>query len=348
MCSLTKDAKDDKFICMKGNNDLSTQVNSAGALVRGFRHILQVNRYALTTEESYVGWLRQYLRFHGAPDQWTPDWDSTAGLEQFLEHLVVGRRVNASTQNQALNALVLFFKTVLEVAPGDVSRALRARRSRRVPTVLSREESQALLDAMDGHYRVMASLLYGSGLRLIECLRLRVKDVDLARATVTVHAGKGDKDRLVPLAKSLVPALQLHLGRTRYLWEVDVAQGMARVELPDALERKWPDAGAQWNWQWVFPATTRGLDPCSGVERRHHVHESALQKAVSKAARLAVPGKRVTPHTLRHSFATHLIERGCDIRTVQGFLGHKDVSTTMIYTHIADEKAVHVASPLDS
>jgi integron integrase len=319
---------------------------SAGQLVTAFRHFLVVNRYALATEKTYLGWVRRYLRFHGAPVRWSCDWDKTQGLVRYLESLVVQGKVNASTQNQALNALVLFFRVILEKQVGDVSIALRARRARRVPTVLSREEVRLLLEAMEGQNRLMAELLYGSGLRLIECLRLRVKDVDLARGTLTVHAGKGDKDRVVPLARSLEGRLVHHLARTRYLYDLDRTQNQAGVMLPQALERKFPGAEMEWCWQWVFPATVRSLDPHDQKERRHHVHESTLQKAVSKAARQAVPHKRVTCHTLRHCFATHLLESGCDIRTIQDLLGHKDVSTTMIYTHIANTGA-RVKSPLD-
>jgi len=319
---------------------------SPGEFIRIFRHHLIFHRYALRTEQAYLGWARRYLRFHGAPDNWSRDWNQTQGLTRFLESLVVHERVNASTQNQALNALVLFFKAALNEQVGDVSSALRARRVRRMPTVLSREEVKLLLESMEGQYRLMAELLYGSGLRLIECLRLRVKDVDVARGTITVHAGKGDKDRIVPLSRSLEKRLEHQLSRARYLFDLDRQENRAGVILPDALEGKFPGAGFEWPWQWLFPSALCSLDPRTQTLRRHHVQESALQKAVSKTASRVVEGKRVTCHTLRHSFATHLLESGTDIRTIQDLLGHQDVSTTMIYTHVAAVGS-RVKSPLD-
>ncbi len=332
---------------MKSPDEASSEQPSAGELVRRYRAFLRLKHYSPKTEESYLGWLRRYLRFHGAPDFHPRPWNDGEGVRQYLEFLSDQGRVNASTQNQALNALVLFFKQVLKREVGDVSSALRARRSRRIPVVLSREEVQQLFEAMSGRPRLMAQLLYGSGLRLRELLQLRVKDLDFGRLTITIHAGKGDKDRVVPLPRVLEEPLHHHLLFVRSLYEADVREGKACVALPDAIERKFPRAGGEWAWQWVFPSQSRSLDPRTGMERRHHLYDTALQKVVARAASRAVPAKRATCHTLRHSFATHLLEGGSDIRTIQAALGHRHLDTTMIYTHVANLAAT-VRSPLDA
>lgn len=319
---------------------------SPGAVMRHLRSQLRLQRYALRTEECYMAWARRYLRFHGADSQLRNSWRTTDGVRLFLESLILRHEVGASTQNQALCALVFLMRQVAGCEVGDVSAALRARRSQRIPVVLSSCEVRLLLAQMRGTPRLMAELLYGSGLRLIECLRLRVKDFDFERATLTVHQGKGDKDRVVPLPRTSIPALQRHLAARRLIHQEDLIQGCAHTFLPDALARKLGDATSDWLWQWVFASSELSLDPRSGQARRHHYHQNTLQKSVKAAAARADLQKRVTCHTLRHSFATHLLESGCDIRTIQDLLGHKDVSTTMIYTHIANTGA-RVRSPLD-
>ncbi len=262
--------------------------------------------------------LRRYLAYIG------PSEPSVENVRTFLEHLAVERKVAASTQNQALSAILYFFKRVLGRELGELGDTLRAARGRRLPEVLSREEVKRLLAQIDGTPGLMVRLLYGSGLRLMECLRLRVKEVNFERNVLLVRSGKGDKDRMVMLAASLQPELSMHLERLRIRWEQDRAEELGGVWLPDALERKYPNAGKEWGWQWVFPARSPSLDPRSG-RRRHHLSDNALHKTVKMAAERAGIGKPVSCHTLRHSFATHLLEAGTDIRTVQDLLGHESV-----------------------
>jgi integron integrase len=256
--------------------------------------------------------------------------------------------VAASTQNQALNAILFLYREVLKRPVDDEIHAVRAKRPKRLPTILTREEVQRVLDAMSGTHRLIAQLLYGSGLRLLEALRLRVKDLDFAQHQIVVRDGKGFKDRVTILPEILIEPLQEHLKRVKIIHERDLAQGYGRVYLPLALARKYPNADREWIWQYVFPAATLSKDPRTGAIRRHHIHESSLQKAVRQAAKLAGLRKHVTPHIFRHSFATHLLEAGYDIRTVQEILGHKDVRTTMIYTHVLNRGALAVRSPLDT
>ncbi len=267
-------------------------------------------------------------------------------IEAFLSHLAVDRHVAASTQNQALSALLFLYKKVLRQEVGSVD-AVRARKPKRLPTVLTKTEALRVLNAMVGVPQVMAKLLYGSGVRGLECVRLRVKDVDFAQYMLLVRDGKGEKDRITMLLENLVTPLQEHLVRVKQLHTKDLADGYGAVYLPYALERKYPNANREWGWQYVFPAKSRSADPHTGAERRHHLDESSLQKDVRAAARLAGIDKPVTCHTLRHSFATHLLEAGYDIRTVQELLGYQDVKTTMIYTHVLNRGAKAVRSPLD-
>jgi integron integrase len=264
----------------------------------------------------------------------------------YLEHLAVRRKVSAATQNQALNALVFLYDRVLERPLGDIGGFARARTGRRLPTVLSRSEVRGLLERMEGASRLMAALLYGTGMRLMECVRLRVMDVDFGYGQIRVRHGKGGKDRVVPLPEPLVPLLREHLEEVRGRFEADRAAGHGGVYLPEALARKYPNAPREWGWQWVFPASRLSADPRGNVLRRHHIHESALQKAVRRAALASGIAKRVSCHTLRHSFATHLLEDGYDIRTVQELLGHANLSTTMIYTHVTRKGGLGVRSPL--
>jgi len=266
----------------------------------------------------------------------------------FLNHLANGEHVAAGTQNQALNAVSFLYTQVLGVDLGDVGEFLLASKRRRVPVVLAQPETLRLFSALTGTWRLMAQLLYGTGMRLMELLRLRVQDIDFERNQIIVRGGKGDKDRVTLLPETLRADLQKHLMRVRLLWEDDVREGYGEVYLPEALARKYPKAPREWNWQWVFPSRSRSRDPRSGKMRRHHVQETGLQRAVKAGLRLSKITKPASCHTLRHSFATHLLEAGYDIRTVQDLLGHKDVSTTQIYTHVMKKPGLGVKSPLDT
>jgi integron integrase len=296
------------------------------------------------TEQTYRQWCMRFARFISPRD---PLAAGEGDIRAFLEDLAVRTRVSASTQRQALNAIVFLVREAAGRDLGDFSDFVRARAERRVPVVLTQRECKQLFAAMDEGTRLMAQMAYGGGLRVLELLRLRVKDVDLERRVITVRAGKGDKDRVTALAEKLVEPVREHLARIRALWEEDVRCGLDGVWLPEGLERKYPNAGREWVWQWVFPSRETSLDPRSGVRRRHHVGDAAFQIAVKKAGQKAKLDKRVTPHVLRHSFATHLLENGADIRTVQELLGHNDVATTMIYTHVLNRPGVAVRSPLD-
>jgi len=268
-------------------------------------------------------------------------------ITQFLSALAVDGHVSASTQNQALCALLFLYRHVLDQNVGWLDDVVRAKRPQRLPVVLTRHEVKALLGALEGVHWLMASLLYGAGLRLLECLRLRVKDIDFSTNQLVVREGKGNKDRVTVLPTSVKAPFAAHLVSVRALHQRDLEHGFGRVYLPDALHQKYPNADREWGWQWVFPASQLSVDPRSGERRRHHVHESVLQKAVRAAARQAGIVKPVGCHTLRHSFATHLLEGGYDIRTIQELLGHRDVSTTMIYTHVLNRGGKGVASPAD-
>ena len=271
-----------------------------------------------------------------------------AEVEAFLSHLAVTRNVSASTQNQAKSALLFLYKEVLDVQLPWLDNVTQAKAPKRLPVVLTKDEVQALLNRLDGTMWLLVSLLYGSGLRLMECLRLRVKDVDLVRCEILVREGKGFKDRVTMLPKSLVEPLKQHLLKVKALHQEDLAAGHGEVFMPMALNRKYPNGGKDWAWQYVFPSIKLSVDPLSKVIRRHHADEKTVQRAVKKAVNLAGISKLATPHTLRHSFATHLLEGGYDIRTVQELLGHSDVATTMIYTHVLNKGGQGVASPLDS
>jgi integron integrase len=305
---------------------------------------MRLRHYSLRTEDAYISWIRRYILYHGKRH---PSELNEKHVSDFLTNLAIHGRVAASTQNQALNALLFLYKEILGTELGFVSNALRVKRPPKVPAVLSPQEVRAVLSQMDGQYRLMAQLLYGSGLRLLECLRLRVKDVDLEYLHITVRDPKGGRDRKTMLPVSLAPAMCEHLDKVKARHQQDLREGFGNVHLPAAFERKVPSASREWAWQYVFPAERRSIDPHRGIERRHHVNEKNLQNAVKKAVRKAQLSKAATCHTLRHSFATHLLENGYDIRTVQELLGHKDVSTTMIYTHVLNKPGIGVKSPLD-
>jgi integron integrase len=268
-------------------------------------------------------------------------------IREFLEHLAVERNISASTQNQAFSALLFLYQSALGRPLGDLRDTIRARRPARLPVVLSRAEVRRLLEGLEGTPQLIVKLLYGTGLRLMEGLRLRVKDLDFDRRQIVVREGKGDKDRTVMLPEQLVQPLRAHLGRVESLWKTDRENAVPGVMLPTALERKLPQAGKEWGWMWVFPAKRLARDPRSGIVRRHHTHELAIQRSVKTASRLVRIAKRVGCHTLRHSFATHLLEGGTDIRSVQELLGHKSLETTQIYTHVMERPGVGVRSPLD-
>jgi integron integrase len=305
---------------------------------------LRLKHYAWRTERTYREWAWRLARFVGEHGLEAADGQD---LKRFLGELAVRGRVSVSTQKQALNALVFLFREGLGRDPGDLSGYELARRGRRLPAVLTRQECLRLFEAMSGTARLMAELMYGSGLRLNELLRLRIKDVDVERLRVTVRAGKGDKDRMTVLPEKLADGLRGHRERVRGLYEADRAADLAGVWLPEALERKYPGAGKSWEWHWLFPSRQVMRDPHSGLRRRHHVLDATFQHSVRQASRAAQLNKRVTPHTLRHSFATHLLESGVDIRTLQDLLGHVDVSTTQIYTHVMARPGLGVRSPLD-
>jgi integron integrase len=272
---------------------------------------------------------------------------AAAEVQAFLSDLAVRQTVSASTQNQALNALVFLYNEVLNLEIGALNELVRARRPKRLPVVLTKDEAQRVIAALTGTTQLMTKLLYGAGLRLMECLRLRVKDVDFVANHIIVRDGKGEKDRVTMLPISIKPLLCEHLKRVKILHEKDLADGYGDVYLPEALGRKYPNAAREWSWQYVFPSNNRSRDPRSGAMRRHHANEVGLQRAVRAAASIAQISKPVTPHAFRHSFATHLLEAGYDIRSVQELLGHSRVDTTMIYTHVMNQPGVGVRSPLD-
>jgi integron integrase len=306
---------------------------------------LRRKHYSIRTEKSYLRWIRQYLTFH---DHRHPMEMGARELEAFLNHLALDRRVAASTQNQALNAILFLYRQVLRDNQLDLTvNAVRAKKRKRMPTVLSKIEVGKLLACLRGTNKLKAQLLYGSGLRLMECLRLRVKDIDFNQRQITVRDGKGFKDRVTMLPDQLQNVIENHLQDVHLQHAQDLDRGYGKVTLPFALSVKYPNAESEWLWQWVFPSSRLSRDPRSGQIRRHHVNPSGTQKAIRNAARIAKIPKHVNPHTLRHSFATHLLENGYDIRTVQELLGHKDVKTTMIYTHVLNRGPFAVVSPLD-
>ncbi len=308
------------------------------------RRTCRTRHLSLRTEQAYVRWTRRFVHHHGLRH---PRELGEADVRAFLTHLAVERQVAASTQNQALSALLFLYAHVLERPLGALGEVVRAKRPKRLPVVMDRAEVRAVLAHLHGNHRLIASLLYGSGLRLLEGLRLRVKDIDVAHTQLIVRDGKGQKDRVTVLPNAVVEPLERHLRQVKLLHEKDLAEGYGAVYLPYALARKYPARARSWGWQYVFPASRRSRDPRSGVERRHHLSEKAVQKAVRQAVRAAGLNKPASCHSFRHSFATHLLEDGADIRTVQELLGHKDLRTTMIYTHVMG-RGVAARSPLDS
>jgi integron integrase len=307
---------------------------------------IRMKHYSPKTNYAYVEWARRYILFHGKRH---PREMGAGEIEAYLNHLANVRHVSASTQNQCLHALLFLYREVLGMPIENVS-AMRAKKGKRLPTVLNREEVSRVLDCVDGEmFNLMSRLLYGAGLRLKECQQLRIKDVDFGSGIITVRGGKGDKDRTVPLPRTLVKPLMDQMNIARNLWNIDRQRGMPGVQVPDALDVKYPNIGAEFGWFWIFPAQTYSVDPVSGIRRRHHQHESELQRAIKRAARKAGVYQHVTPHTFRHCFASHLLWAGYDIRTVQELMGHNSVKTTMVYLHILYPGGWKgVESPLDN
>jgi integron integrase len=308
------------------------------------RQVIRAKHYSIRTETCYVDWIRRFILFNGKRH---PASMGHAEVEAFLSHLATHGKVSASTQNQAKSALLFLYKSVLGTELPWLGNVTNAKASHRLPVVLTNDEVKLLLASCHGTSGLMLKLIYGSGIRIMECMRLRVKDVEFGRSEILVREGKGAKDRVTLLPATLHEPLRHHLERVRQLHTSDLKQGFGNVYLPFALARKYPNASREWGWQYVFPSRRRTLDPRSGIERRHHADEKIVQRAMRQAVRDAGIAKPATPHTLRHSFATHLLQSGYDIRTVQELLGHQDVSTTMIYTHVLNRGGRAVNSPLD-
>ena len=308
------------------------------------RNKIRLCGYSIRTEKTYVDWSRRFILFHGKKH---PKDMGAEEVEQFLTHLAVRCNVAASTQNQAKCAILFLYKEILNHDLDWLKNVKSAKRSERVPVVLTKSEVEALLSALDGTYWMAGHILYGAGLRIMECVRLRVKDIDFEMNQITVRDGKGKKDRRTVLPNVIKDNLKRHLMKVKALHENDLSKGYGEVYLPFALERKYPSANKEWGWQYVFPSKIRSVDPRSGKTRRHHIDEKMVQRAIKKAAKISRIYKQASCHTLRHSFATHLLESGYDIRTVQELLGHKDVRTTMIYTHVLNKGGQGVISPSD-
>lgn len=330
------------FLLKEQANSYLPQPDPPKLLAR-VRMVMRRQHYSIRTEQAYVQWIKRFIHFHKMRH---PQEMDTPEIELFLNHLAA-QPVAASTQNQAFSALLFLYGQVLNKPLSAKIDALRAKTPRRLPTILSKNETLALLQALPPFYQLEARLLYGAGLRLMEALRLRVKDVDFAQQQIIVRSGKGNKDRITVLPEALQSPLQQHLQKVKILHQRDLARGYGRVYLPEALARKYPRANQEWGWQYVFPAHNLSVDPRTGQVRRHHLDESGLRKAIKQAAREVGLNKPVGPHTLRHCFASHLLQDGYDIRTIQELMGHKSVETTMIYTHVLNRGGRGVRSPLD-
>jgi integron integrase len=318
--------------------------STAFSLVDRLREALEARHYSPRTQEAYVQWVLRYECFHHAA---APTKLGEAGINAFLSHLATDEEVSASTQNQALAALLFLYRNVLNMPVGELGDVIRAKKPVRLPVVMSREEVRRVLSHIEGDKHLASALMYGTGMRLAECLSLRVQDIDFDRSAITVRSGKGAKDRVTMLPSSLKNPLRVHLSHVKAIHEKDLADGWGGVPLPGAIDRKYPRASKEWNWQWVFPQERRWKDPTTGQQGRYHMDESLLQRAVHEAVLAAGISKRASCHTFRHSFATHLIESGYDIRTVQELLGHSDVKTTMVYTHVLNRGPSGVRSPMD-
>lgn len=324
--------------------DISAGAARAPKLLDQLREALRSRHYSPRTEQTYCQWVKRFIYYHNVRH---PGEMAEPEINAFLTNLAVKEKVSASTQNQALAALLFLYRSVLGREIGALGEVIRARKPKRLPVVMARDEVKAVLDRLTGDKWLMSSLMYGTGLRLMECMRLRVQDIDFSRNEIMVRDGKGAKDRITMLPELIKKPLQDHLRDVKAIHEKDLAEGWGRVLMPDALDRKYPNAPTDWRWQWVFPQENRWKDTTTGQQGRHHVHETILQRAVKDAVHKANVVKHVGCHTFRHSFATHLLESGYDIRTIQELLGHKDVSTTMIYTHVLSKGGHGVRSPLD-
>ena len=310
------------------------------------RDFMRLHHYSIHTERTYCDWIKKFVQFHDMKSRN----DLSKGekkIELFLTHLAVQGNVSPSTQNQAMNALVFLYKKVLKLPLDDEINAVRAYKKENVPVVMTREETAKIISLTTGTTQLVVKLMYGSGLRISEAIRLRVQEIDYELKTITVRSGKGAKDRITTFPSSITPFLQDHLSKVKGIHENDLTNGYGEVYMPYALARKYPNAAREWGWQYVFPASTLSIDPRSGVARRHHIDPSVINKAIKVAVRKAGLTKHISAHTFRHSFATHLLQRGTDIRTIQALLGHTDVSTTMIYTHVLQQGGQGVPSPLD-
>ncbi len=314
-------------------------------LLQIMRERMRLKHMSIFTEKNYIGWVKRFIHFHG--NRHPRDMGSNE-ISQFLSHLANDRRVSSATQNQALNAIVFLYKNVLEQDPGVFENVIRAKKSKFIPEILSAEEIKLLLQHLQGVQWLIACLLYGTGMRLTEALALRVKDIDFERNIIIVKQAKGRNDRTVPFPRYLRDPLKKQLEKAKNLHELDLKEGLGRVELPYALDRKYPNAGKDWKWQYVFPSHKRSRNPRTGKQGRWHLYPTIMQKSLARAIKTAGIQKKVSCHTFRHSFATHLLDSGTDIRTVQVLLGHKNIKTTMVYTHVSREKGAGVESPLDS
>jgi integron integrase len=321
------------------------QPNPPKKLLDQYHDALRLKQYSRRTEKTYILWVRAYIFFHNKRH---PKEMGIPEIRQFITHLVVEKKVSASTQNQALSAILFLYRHVLHIQLDESSLAeFRPQKTKTVPVVLSKEEAKAVISNLTGVYKIVTQIMYGGGLRVMETLRLRVKDIDFANHQIIVRDGKGENDRYTILPDSIIQPLQLHPQRVKVIHGKDFGKGFGSVYMPFALERKYPNASKEWMWQYVFPASSLFVETETKITRRHHLHETAVQKAIKEAARQAKINKHVTPHTFRHSFATHLLQNGYDIRTIQELLGHKDIKTTMIYTHVLNRGGLAVRSPLD-
>jgi len=319
-------------------------ISKSPKLLDRVRIRIRTMRYSIRTEEAYVDWIRRFILFHHKKH---PEEMGATEIEAFLSYLAVERHVSASTQSQAKAALLFLYKQVLQIDLPWLNEVIQAKASKRLPVVLTPREVAALLSELNGTMHLVVSLLYGTGMRLLECLRLRIKDIELTRREIVIYQGKGDKDRITVLPENLVIPLQQHLKKVKTMHDNDLQAGFGAVYLPQALSVKYRHAAKSFIWQYVFPSIQRSIDPRTGLEQRHHLHEHSVQKSVRIAAQRAHIQKPVSPHVMRHSFATHLLQNGYDIRTLQELLGHADVSTTMIYTHVLNKGGKAIVSPLD-
>ncbi|HIE07629.1 MAG TPA: integron integrase [Desulfarculaceae bacterium] len=316
-------------------------------LLDELHNVMRRRHYSIHTERSYADWIKRYIHYYHMQNRQELVENKNRKVEDYLSYLAVHGNVAPATQNQALNALVFLYRHILRAPLGDDLRAERATKKTRIPVVMTREEVAQVIAAIDGVPHLIVKLLYGCGLRMAEVLRLRIQEVDFSMKQLTVRGGKGDKDRVTTFPASVIPMLTNHLRRVKLIHENDLKLGYGEVYLPHALARKYKNAAREWGWQYVFPSSQRSVDPLSGLTRRHHVDPSVVNKAIKRAVRLVGIDKRITAHTFRHSFATHLLQRGTDIRTIQALLGHNDVKTTEIYTHLLRQGGQGVVSPLD-